>query len=128
MAAEDAQRSGVQIKWLHNSLEDADLPPDFFDIALSITCIQHITDRDRQMKAIQRILKSLKSGGIFVLIEETIVGNHKPSDYMLTYTQDDWIDLVQSQGTQILDFIGVSFLRFKYKRLPVLLCVGIDTY
>ena len=126
-AVAKARQADVEITWRHTALEEADLPADFFDIALSVTCLQHITERGRQVEAVRRILQSLKTGGVFVLVEDTVVGGEPlVSDYMLTYPQHVWISLVQSQGAQILKFIGVSFLRFAYTRIPPQVCAVLD--
>ena len=73
-AVAKARQADVEINWRHTALEEADLPADFFDIALSVTCLQHITERGRQVEAVRRILQSLKTGGVFVLVEDTVVG------------------------------------------------------
>ena len=127
IAAANARHAGVEISWLHAAVEKADLPQDFFDIALSVTCLQHITDRERQMEATRRILRSLKPGGVFVLVEDTPLRDSVVSDYMVTYPQHDWISLVQSQGAEVRNFLGISFLRFDcFSRLPPQVAVAID--
>jgi ubiquinone/menaquinone biosynthesis C-methylase UbiE len=127
IAVAKARQADVEITWRHTALEEADLPANFFDIALSVTCLQHITERERQVEAVRRILQSLKTGGVFVLVEDTVVGGEPlVSDYMLTYPQHDWISLVESQGAQILKFIGVSFLRFAYARIPPQVSAALD--
>ena len=127
IAVAKARQADVEITWRHTALEQADLPANFFDIALSVTCLQHITERERQLEAVRRILQSLKTGGVFVLVEDTVVGDESPvSHYMLTYPQHGWISLVQSQGAQILKFLGVSFLRFSYAHVPPQVCAALD--
>src|SRR6516162_8316630 len=65
IAVAKARQADVEITWRHTALEQADLPANFFDIALSVTCLQHITERERQLEAVRRILQSLKTGGVF---------------------------------------------------------------
>lgn len=127
IAAQNAQRAGVKVNWLQGILEEVPLPEDFFDLILSITCVQHITEEPRQAKAIKNILKSLRSDGIFVLIEDTRVQNARAGNYMLTYSQNGWINLVQGQGAKVIDFTGVSFLRFRHRWLPMRLSAGVDS-
>ena len=123
-----AERSGLEVTWLHGALEEADLPENHFDVALSVTCLQHITERARQARAVRRILDSLRSDGSFVLLEDTFARDERVEDYLLGHSQKGWIDLVESQGAQLLDLVGVSFVRFPLARLgiPSLLCVGAD--
>lgn len=122
-----ARSAGVEIAWLCTPLEQAVLPPDTFDLVTSITCLQHITDEARQRQAIQRILRSLKPHGIFLLVEDTIVGQPREDDYMRTYSQQGWIELLRSQGAEIVGYVGVSFLRFRFIRVLAPLCVALDS-
>jgi len=126
LAEVNARKAGVNVTWLCTALEQAHLPQDVFDIVLSVTCLQHITERERQMEALRRVLRALRPRGVLVLVEDTTVGDPEVSDYMTTYRQDDWIALVQSQGGQLLRFVGVSFLRFGHPRIPLHIAVAID--
>ena len=121
-----ARSAGVEITWLFTPLEKAALPPDTFDLVTSITCLQHITDEARQRKAIQRILRSLKPHGIFLLVEDTIVGQPREAGHMRTYSQQGWIELLRSQGAEIVGYVGISFLRFRFIRVLAPLCVVLD--
>lgn len=126
IADANAREAGVTVSWLHTALEQADLPEEGFDVVLSVTCLQHITERRRQEEAIRRLLRSLKPHGVLVLVEDTPVGDQRFGDYIMTYPQDGWITLVQSLGARILKFIGVSFLRFEHARVPVRVAVVVD--
>jgi SAM-dependent methyltransferase len=126
IAQTEARKANVEIRWMLGALEEAQLPPASFDAALSITCLQHITERGRQEEAVRRILRSLKPGGVFVLLEDTVDCEPKEDGYLLTYPQKEWIGLVESQGSRLIDFTGVSFVRFQFRQLPVLFSVGTD--
>lgn len=126
IAEQRAAEAGVEVTWMEGALEEVDLPNRHFDAILSVTCLQHITDRERQKRALSRILGSLKPGGVFVLIEDTMPPGTKPGAYLLATTQQEWIALVESQGGRLIDYVGVSFVRFRLRPLPPRICVAID--
>lgn len=125
IADERAREAGVKITWVDGALEDAGFSDESFDAVLSITCLQHITDPERQKKAIQVILRSLKPNGVFVLLEDTKPPNQAKNEYLLSSTQQQWIDLVKSQGARLIGYTGVSFVRFKWRKVPAV-CAGVD--
>jgi ubiquinone/menaquinone biosynthesis C-methylase UbiE len=126
IAEERAAEAGVKVTWVEGALEEADLPARAFDAILSVTCLQHITDRERQKRAIRAILGALKTDGVFVLLEDTLPEGTRPAPHMLAATQREWIDLVESQGGRLIDYAGVSFVRFRLRRVPARVCVAID--
>ncbi len=127
IAEANARQAGVDVEWMSSPLEEADLPREFFDVVLSVTCLQHVAETARQEEAVRRILRSLRSDGIFVLLEDTFRENIRDTDYMLARSQKGWIDLVESQGARVLDYTGVSFLRFRTRRVPPVLWARIDS-
>ena len=60
IARENARQAGVEAEWVRSPLEEADLPPAFFDVVLSVTCLQHVAETARQEEAVRRILRSLR--------------------------------------------------------------------
>jgi ubiquinone/menaquinone biosynthesis C-methylase UbiE len=126
IAAQSARASDVEVEWVNSPLEEASIADDSFDVVLSVTCLQHITERDRQAEAVRVILRSLKPGGLFVLLEDTVRGNDRANGYMLSRTQRSWIELIESQGGRLVDYTGVSFVRFKVKRIPASLAARAD--
>jgi ubiquinone/menaquinone biosynthesis C-methylase UbiE len=128
LAEANAQEAGVEVKWQSGALEEAELPQSFFDVVLSITCLQHVAEPARQLEAVRRVLRSLRPDGVFVLIEDTPSENDASADnYRLSYTHRGWIELVESQGGRILGYTGVSFLRFGPRRIPPVVWAGIDS-
>ena len=47
------------------------------------------------------------------------------NEYMRSHTQRGWIDLVESQGGRLVDYTGVSFVRFR-SHVPPRLCALAD--
>ena len=127
IAQANARQAGVEVEWISSPLEEANLPRAFFDVVLSVTCLQHVAEAARQEKAVRRILHSLRPDGIFVLVEDTVRDDVGDADYMLARSQEGWIGLVESQGGRVLDYTGVSFLRFRTGRIPPVLWAGIDS-
>jgi ubiquinone/menaquinone biosynthesis C-methylase UbiE len=126
VAREKARAAGVDVTWISSPLEEANLPGGHFDLVLSVTCLQHITDRERQEAAVACILRALKPGGVFVLLEDTVRDDGRVNEYMRSHSQRGWIDLVESQGAHLVDFTGVSFVRFKLRRVPAAVQARID--
>jgi len=127
LAEANAREAGVEVEWQSGALEEADLPRSFYDVVLSVTCLQHVAEPGRQKEAVRRVLHALRPDGVFVLIEDTPAVEDTSSDsYRLSHTQRGWIELVESQGGRLLDFTGVSFLRFGRRPIPAAVWATID--
>lgn len=94
-------------------IEDADFPQDYFDLIISITVLQHITDSQRLLKAISNIKRMLKPGARFVAMEFSPVTKREniyDTDHMLYHTVGEWEDIFFSCGFPTVSKIGVRFI------------------
>jgi SAM-dependent methyltransferase len=82
---------------------DLELPPAAYDVALSITVVQHIPFA-RQEDAVARLATLLRPGGLAVLLESLRVGP-------LTYGRplDDWLALFARHGLRPQQVRGYAF-------------------
>ena len=53
-----------------------------------------------------------------IILEDTPKRSPLVTHYMRTYSQEDWIDLLKLHGVKLIDYKGVSFLRYRIKWLP----------
>jgi SAM-dependent methyltransferase len=63
LCVENAKRYGVEVTGVVSTGEDLDLPADSFDVVYVANAIHHITDRDRFLGGVRKVLKP---GGLFV--------------------------------------------------------------
>jgi len=123
------RKYNLEVIWVEAAAEDLPLRDDIFDLAVSVTCIQHLTDPQRQEKAVREILRVLRPGGTFILVEDTAPGSrtHVHRGYLLKRSQSGWIELVNSQGGLLRKLVGVSYLRFR-KWLPFWASAWLDKF
>lgn len=132
MAQDQAEVAGVEVKWINTGLEDLQLPTRSFDAVTSVTCFQHITDEDRFLAAVHNVVRVTKPGGTIVVLEDTPIQSHCVADrsshtYIHMRTQEEWKAVFESSGVNLVDWVGVSFLRLRFHRLLDPVCVLVDT-
>ena len=58
-----------RIAFQNVAIEDANFPDESFDLIVSLTTLQHITDDERCISAVKNIIRMLKPKGCIVIIE-----------------------------------------------------------
>lgn len=92
-------------RFLCQDLTQLDMPSDAFDIANSVTVLQHLT-HDGQRIALGSIARSLKQGGYLVLLEN--VAHFEPR-HMFPHPIEEWIAIVQAAGLRCCASWGSNF-------------------
>jgi len=106
------------------SVTDVDTLNDTFDVAISITVLQHISDEDI-LAAANKIISLLKPGGYVYILEAAPLSlcDGREIDYVHIRNRACWINLFRESGaTFIYDMMypsfGIFLLRNRYiKRL-----------
>lgn len=87
-----------------------------FDAAVSIMCLQHVTNPARQESALKSIIRCLKPGATLLLIEG--VNPRSRRDYIYPRSYNSWVELCTSLGAEFIRSCPVNVLRYK-RYLPV---------
>jgi ubiquinone/menaquinone biosynthesis C-methylase UbiE len=100
------------VRYRVGAVEDLDYPDTRFDLALSITVLQHITDPIRLERAMTNLHRMLKSSGTLFVIEFSPL-RLRPTAPQVTYmeyrTHRRWIELLESAQFQLKASSGIHF-------------------
>jgi len=102
---------------------ELDCPDRYFDLVVSVTVLQHITDPEELKRALRNLRRMLKDSGRFFVLEYSPL--HSVPSQELTYmryrTHQQWIDLMASEGFALASTGGVRFIGHRaygaYRRL-----------
>ena len=115
-AKERATRNEIRnITFLNTAAEELDYT-DCFDLALSATVLQHITDDKRLESAVQRMVNAVKKKGRILIIESASLSRgdrakeEQAIKFMVIRTRQKWIDLFQDYGAKVVTLRQVRFL------------------
>lgn len=114
------------ISFLNKKIEDLNYS-NYFDVALSVTVLQHITDEEHLNLAVQNMVNVVKEGGKILVIESApfekrvYEGRDMGVKHMELRTKGEWINLFESKGVRFIKsrevcFIGRYFITFCAKR------------
>jgi SAM-dependent methyltransferase len=97
------------------AIEDVELPAEHFDLALSVTVLQHVVSDDSLKRALGRLWTALKPGGAVVAIEYS--PTHRVElpasvDYMRSHTRDEWVGLFATAGFSLQRQTGVRYIGY----------------
>ncbi len=107
------QHPGVDYKV--GAVEDLELPAEHFDLALSVTVLQHVVSDDGLKRALGKLWTALKPDGAVVAIEYS--PTHRVElpatvDYMRSRTRDEWVGLFASAGFNLERQTGVRYVGY----------------
>ena len=102
---------------------ELDCPDRYFDLVVSVTVLQHITDPEELKRALRNLRRMLKDSGRFFVLEYS--PRHSVPSQELTYmryrTHQQWIDLMAGEGFALASSGGVRFIGHRaygaYRRL-----------
>jgi 2-polyprenyl-3-methyl-5-hydroxy-6-metoxy-1,4-benzoquinol methylase len=102
---------------------ELDCPDSYFDLVVSVTVLQHITDPDELKRALRNLRRMLNDSGRFFVLEYSPL--HSVPSQELTYmryrTHQQWIDLMAGEGFALASSGGVRFIGHRaygaYRRL-----------
>lgn len=97
------------------AVQDLDLPAEEFDLALSVTVLQHVVDDGDLRRALERIHGALKPGGRAAVIEYSPlepVALAPSVNYMRSHTRDEWVALFESSGFSLERQTGVRYIGY----------------
>jgi len=97
------------------AVEDLELPADHFDLALSVTVLQHVVSDDGLKRALGKLWTALKPAGAVVAIEYSPL--HRVDlpasvDYMRSRTRDEWVRLFEAAGFALERQTGVRYIGY----------------
>lgn len=121
IAEQKAKKSEVEIDFFCLSVKDISFPPNTFDIVISVTALQHITDIYDFKQSIKKIINVVKKHGIIAIIEyspkmlsQSFEKRLQNAELMVSRTRDEWINEFEGQGMILNGERGVRF--FGYHR------------
>ncbi|OGL46345.1 MAG: hypothetical protein A2W05_08380 [Candidatus Schekmanbacteria bacterium RBG_16_38_10] len=85
---------GNKCSYMVMSADDLDFPDETFDLAVSVTVIQHMPC-DVQEKAIREISRVVKSQGKVLIIERV---GHKALPYTFPHLEEEWIEMFRKNN------------------------------
>lgn len=102
---------------------ELDCPDRYFDLVVSVTVLQHITDPEELKRALRNLRRMLKDSGRFFVLEYSPL--HSVPSQELTYmryrTHQQWIELMAGEGFALSASGGVRFIGHRaygaYRRL-----------
>jgi SAM-dependent methyltransferase len=114
-AAESAKSRRVQ-----GSISDVPLQPETFDMAVSVTVLQHIPYADQE-RAVAEMSRLLRTGGTAFLIEN--VRAFAPGAHLYPRTLEAWTKLLEREGLKVRIVQGQAYyplIRLGYKLASLL--------
>lgn len=93
--------------------QDLDYPDASFDLAISVTVLQHILDQAELEMAVANLHRMLKPAGeLFMLEFAPLSPLARPAgvDYMSYRTHAQWVALLAHEGFELRSWSGVRFL------------------
>lgn len=103
-----------RVEYRVGAAEEVDYPNGNFDLALSVTVLQHIIEESLLQQALENLHRMLKrSGRLFLLEYSPLRPVPKPAaiGYMTYRTHDEWLRLIGNAGFELQAWAGVRFLR-----------------
>lgn len=101
------------VEFVVSSAQDLDLAGGRFDLVLSVTVLQHITDAAELDRALTNLRRMLKPGGLLFLLEYS-PNRPKPlpagAGHMRYRTRAEWISLCVAAGFELVKMTGVRFV------------------
>ena len=89
---------------------------NYFDVVITVTVLQHITDEERLNLAVQNMVNAVKKGGRILIIEsapfkkEVYGGRDMSVKHMELRTKEEWINLFECKGVKFIKSREVCFI------------------
>jgi len=106
-----------RVQILVDKVEALSLPPETFDLVTSVTVLQHITEDDAFLSAVQNIISVVKKGGHLLLLEASPYERPQEqiSGHITIRSRIEWIDVFEKAGCILISEFsypqwGVKFL------------------
>lgn len=97
------------------ALQDISFAPESFDLVVSITALQHITDPKEFEIAATKLVRVLKNRAVMALIEFSPkrVKKGKYPSYVHYRSRSEWIEVFQSRGLELVSDQPIFFVGFR---------------
>jgi len=89
-----------------------------FDLVLSVTCLQHITDVHDLTVAIREALRVTKKEGKVILLECTT--DKRKDGFVVSLPRNKWFEIIKDAGGKIEDWYGIDVPFLRKIILPLL--------
>jgi SAM-dependent methyltransferase len=91
---------------------ELDCPDRHFDVVVSVTVLQHITDPGELDRALQNLRRMLKDAGRFFVLEYSPLRTLPSQEltYMRYRTHRQWIELMAKEGFRLRSSMGIRFI------------------
>ncbi|MBN1157002.1 methyltransferase domain-containing protein [Candidatus Woesearchaeota archaeon] len=116
IAKRETKKHKLKVDYEAVPLEKIAFPDKSFDIIISITTLQHITNPKRFRKAVKNLARVLKKNGIIALIEFSPpkrLKSWKDPRYMRYKTRGEWIGIFSKEGLKLVDEQPIFFIGFR---------------
>jgi 2-polyprenyl-3-methyl-5-hydroxy-6-metoxy-1,4-benzoquinol methylase len=102
----------ARVEYRVAAAHELDCPDRHFDLMVSVTVLQHITDTEELKHALRNLHRMLKDSGRFFMLEysplHTLPGRELA--YMRYRTHEQWVELMAGEGFNLVSSGGVRFL------------------
>ena len=104
------------VKLIHGKIEELELERDYFDLVVSITVLQHITDEDAFLRAIDNIIEVTKSKGAILILEASPIAKKslRCSSYQTIRTREEWVNIFKERGCRPLYEAGIPQIGIRF--------------
>jgi len=104
---EQTQAKFPQYKFVHTSAEKLPFKDESFDLVNTITVLQHMPYKEKEM-AIQEIGRVTKKGGYVTFIE--LIDTRDKAKHVFPLSMQKWIELFEQQGFRVKKKIGYEYI------------------
>jgi len=104
---ETARRLSPGIELHRMSATDIALPPESFDLVLSVTVIQHLRPAE-QARAAVAMCRTLKPGGTLFVLD--LIDQRDPGRLVFARRPEEWIALYRAEGMELVRWMGQEYV------------------
>lgn len=108
--------SALKVEYHCSAVEDLDFQAESFDLIISITVLQHITDDSQFEQAVNNIRRMLKVDGYLAVLEYSPVrvkATRPRQPHMIYRSREDWIRVFNTRDFQLVRESGIRFIGYR---------------
>lgn len=98
-------KGNERVQIVTGKVEELDFPSESFDLVTSITVLQHVTEIESFLSAVQNVIKVVKKGGHMLLLELSHYERpeEEPAGYIAIRTPQEWVSIFKRAGCPLVN-------------------------